>query len=119
MSLIAILAGFPLPIINLLATLIFYVGNRKSTYFVRWHCTQALLSQVSLLFVNSTGFWWTVSIVFTDETISGNYIAYMITAFVINIVEFVVTIQTAISTRKGKHIVWWLYGDVTNIICKY
>ncbi|MEY3194086.1 MAG: hypothetical protein RIQ78_182, partial [Bacteroidota bacterium] len=42
-----------------------------------------------------------------------------ITAFVINIVEFVVTIQTAISTRKGKHIVWWLYGDVTNIICKY
>jgi uncharacterized Tic20 family protein len=119
MSLIAILAGFPLPIINLLATLIFYVGNRKSTYFVRWHCTQALLSQVSLLFVNSTGFWWTVSIVFTDEKISGNYIAYMITAFVINIVEFVVTIQTAISTRKGKHIVWWLYGDVTNIICKY
>ena len=47
-------------IINLLATLIFYLGNRKGTYFVRWHCTQALLSQLSLLFMNSFGFWWTI-----------------------------------------------------------
>ena len=37
MSLIAIIAGLPLPILNLLATFIFYLGNRKSTYFVRWH----------------------------------------------------------------------------------
>ena len=58
MSLIALMAGLPFPIINLLATLIFYLGNRKGTYFVRWHCTQALLSQLSLLFVNSYGFWW-------------------------------------------------------------
>jgi uncharacterized Tic20 family protein len=118
MSLIAIIAGLPLPIINLLATLIFYMGNRKSTYFVRWHCTQALLSQISLLFVNSTGFWWTVSILFTDETVSGNYIAYIITAFVINVVEFIVTISAAIKTRKGIHVEWWLLGDLTNIICR-
>jgi uncharacterized Tic20 family protein len=118
MSLIAIIAGLPLPIINLLATLIFYIGNRKSTYFVRWHCTQALLSQISLLFVNSTGFWWTVSILFTDETVSGNYIAYIITAFVINVVEFIVTISAAINTRKGIHVEWWLLGDLTNIICR-
>ena len=118
MSLIAIIAGLPLPIINLLATLIFYIGNRKSTYFVRWHCTQALLSQISLLFVNSTGFWWTVSILFTDETVSGNYFAYIITAFVINVVEFIVTISAAIKTRKGIHVEWWLLGDLTNIICR-
>jgi len=65
MSLIAVMVGLPLPIINLIATFIFYLGNRKGTYFVRWHCTQALLSQFSLLFINSFGFWWTVSIFFT------------------------------------------------------
>jgi len=43
MSLIALIAGMPLPIINLIASVIFFVGNRKGTYFVRWHCTQALL----------------------------------------------------------------------------
>lgn len=118
MSLIAIIAGAPLPIINLIATLIFYLGNRKSTYFVRWHCTQALLSQLSMLLINSFGFWWTISIMFSDETITGNYFAYIITAIIFNLAEFIATIYTAIQTRKGKHVEWWFYGSLTNIICK-
>ncbi len=75
MSLIAIIVGLPLPIVNLIATLIFYLGNRKSTYFVRWHCTQALLAQLSMLFINSYTFWWTISIIFKGEPITSNYIA--------------------------------------------
>ncbi len=118
MSLIAIIAGLPLPIVNLIATLIFYLGNRKSTYFVRWHCTQALLSQLSLLFLNSYGFWWTVSIIISDELITNNYLAYIITLIVFNIIEFVTTIYTAIQVRKGKHVSWWFYGTLTNLVCK-
>ena len=118
MSLIAISVGLPFPIINLIATLIFYLGNRKGTYFVRWHCTQALLSQLSILFINSFGFWWTISIIFTDENISSNYIAYIITALIFNITEFIATIYTAIKTRKGSHVEWWFYGNLTTLICK-
>lgn len=118
MSLIAVIAGLPLPIINLLATLIFYLGNRKGSYFVRWHCTQALLSQASLLFINSYGFWWTVSIMFTSEEISSKYIAYIMTAFIFNLTDFIVTIYTAIQTRKGIHVQWFFYGTLTNLICK-
>lgn len=118
MSLIAIIIGLPIPIINLFATLIFYLGNRKSTYFVRWHCTQALLSQLSMLFVNSFGFWWTISIIFSDEPISNLYIAYIFTAVLFNLTEFIATIYTAIQTRKGIHVEWWFYGGLTNLICK-
>jgi len=118
MSLIAIMGGLPLPIINLLATLIFYLGNRKSTYFVRWHCTQALLSQFFLLPFNSAGFWWTISIIFTPETLSSKYIAYIITILIFNLIEFVGTIYSAIVTRKGQHIEWWVIGGLTNLICK-
>ena len=118
MSLIALIAGLPLTIINLIATLIFYLGNRKGTYFVRWHCTQALLSQLSMLFINSFGFWWTVSIIFTDETITDKYIAYIIAALIFNLTEFIATIYTAIQTRKGIHVTWWFYGNLTNLICK-
>ncbi len=118
MSLIAVIAGLPLPIINLLATLIFYLGNRKGSYFVRWHCTQALLSQASLLFINSYGFWWTVSIMFTSEEISSKYLAYIITAFIFNLTDFIVTIYTAIQTRKGIHVQWFFYGTLTNLVCK-
>ncbi|MBI3235189.1 MAG: DUF4870 domain-containing protein [Bacteroidetes bacterium] len=118
MSLIALVVGLPLPIINLIATLIFYLGNRKGTYFVRWHCTQALLSQLSMLFANSYGFWWTISIIFDSETVTSNYIAYIITIIIFNAVEFIATIYTAISTRKGNHVEWWFYGSLTNLICR-
>lgn len=117
MSLIALIVGLPLPIINLIATLIFFIGNRRSTYFVRWHCTQALLSQLSMLFANSAAFWWTVSVVFYKEEATANYVAYIITVFIFNVAELVATIYTAIQTRKGKHIQWWLYGPLTNLIC--
>lgn len=118
MSLIAIIVGLPLPIVNLIATSIFYLANRRSTYFVRWHCTQALLSQLSLFLINSTGFWWSMSILFTDETITSNYIAYLLSAFIFNLVEFIITIYTAIQTRKGIHVEWWFYGSLTKLICK-
>ena len=118
MSLVALIAGMPLPIINLVATFFFYIGNRKGTYFVRWHCIQALLSQLSLLFMNSFGFWWTVSIIFGPETITNKYLAYIITVFFFNIIELVATIYTAIKVRKGEHISWWFYGDITQFICK-
>lgn len=118
MSLIAIVVGLPLPIVNLIATLIFYMGNRKSTYFVRWHCTQALLSQLSMLFINSYGFWWTVSIIFSEESITSNYIAYMMALFIFNLTEFIATMYTAIQTRKGIHVEWWFYGPLTNLVCK-
>ncbi|HRG38163.1 MAG TPA: hypothetical protein PK289_06495 [Bacteroidia bacterium] len=118
MSLIVVMVGLPLPILNLLATFFFYLGNRKGTYFVRWHCTQALLSQVSLLFMNSFGFWWTISIIFGSETIDVSYISYILTVLIFNVVEFFATMITAIKTRKGIHVKWWLYGDVTNLICK-
>jgi len=118
MSVIAIMVGLPLPIVNLVATLFFYVANRKSTWFVRWHCTQALLSQVTLLPLNSFGFWWTISIITGPESVSSNFIAYILTLVLFNITELILTIYTAIQTRKGKHISWWFYGALTNLICK-
>lgn len=116
MSLIALIAGMPLPIINLIATLIFFLANRKATGYVRWHCTQALLSQFSLLFINSYGFWWTMSIIFSTQTVSNNYIAYIITMLIANLAEFITTIYTTIKVRKGIHIQWWFYGRLTNIL---
>ena len=116
MSVVAVIAGLPLPIINLVATTIFFLGNRKGTYFVRWHCTQALLSQVAMLVMNSAGFYWTLSIIFGDNTLTNDYIAYIITIVLFNVVEFVATIYAAIQTRKGKHLSLWFFGPLTETL---
>lgn len=118
MSVVAVIAGLPLPIINLIATGIFFLGNRKGTYFVRWHCTQALLSQATILVMNSAGFYWTLSIIFGNKTLTNDYIAYMITIVVFNIFEFIATIYAAIRTRKGKHVELWFFGPLTETLCK-
>ena len=118
MSLLALVVGLPLPIINLIATVSFYLSNRKSTYFVRWHCTQALLSQLTVFLLNSFGFWWTISIIFGSATIENSYIAYIVTILLVNVFEFGGTVYSAVETRKGKHIEWFFYGPLTHLICK-
>ena len=118
MSLIAVMAGLPLPIINLIATLIFYFGNRDSTRFVRWHTTQALISQLSLFIMNVIGFRWTIYILFQDGQVNNLYIAYIITIFLYNLTEFIATIYTAVKVRKGQHLEWFFYGPFTNEIVR-
>ena len=118
MSVIALMVGLPLPIVNLIATFIFYLGNRKSTLFVKWHSTQALISQLSMFIINTCGFWWTISIVFKDGEISNLYFSYVFSLIIFNLTEFIMTIYNAIQVRKGIHPVWWFYGDITNLIVK-
>ncbi|MBF0693994.1 MAG: DUF4870 domain-containing protein [Flavobacterium sp.] len=117
MSLVALVAGLPFPIVNLIATFFFFLANRKGTYFVRWHCTQALYSQVVLLAFNSVAFWWTVSIIFSDTTVSNPYFAYFFTVLILNLAEFISTVYAAITTRKGKHVEIWFFGSLTNLTC--
>lgn len=118
MSLIVVMAGMPIPVLNLIASIVFWAANRKSTYFVRWHCTQALVSQLSLFFVNSFGFWWTMSILFSDKILNNDYLSYMAVLILVNIVEFAGTIYAAIQTRKSKHVSFWFFGSLTDMICK-
>jgi uncharacterized Tic20 family protein len=118
MSLIALIAGLPLPIINLIATFFFYVANRKGAYFVRWHCTQALLSQASLVIINGVAFWWALSVIFGENSVSNLFISYIMVVLLFNLTEFIATIYTAIKTRKSIHVEWWFYGGLTNLICR-
>ncbi len=117
MSLVAVMIGLPMPIINLLATGIFYFMSRRATFFVRWHSIQALVSQVPLFIMNNILFWWTVRVLFSFTDLSSAYIAYFITVNLYNIYDFVETVRSAIVTRKGGTHRWYLYSTITDKIC--
>lgn len=118
MSLLTAMVGLPFPIVNLLATVIFYLSNKRNTYFVRWHCTQALISQVPLFFINSVLFWWTVRVLLGWVPLSSFYFAYLFTVVLFNLVDFVATVHTMLAVRRGKQVEWYVYGGVTHLICK-
>lgn len=118
MSIIAVMVGLPFPVINLLATAFFYLANRRSKPFVRWHCTQALLSQATMLAMNAPALYWTLSILFGDYTVTNLYLSYMLTVVFFNILEFIATVYAAVQTRRGRHVVWWVFGPVADAIVK-
>lgn len=117
MSLAIVIVGLPLPIINLIATFFMYLSNRNKTWFIRWHSLQALLSQTAIAAINGFGMYWTLSVFFTDETVSNSYIAYLITAFTFNLLEFIGTIYAAVQTRSGYHVSFWFFGPLTDLLC--
>lgn len=118
MSLVAVMVGLPMPIINLLATGIFYLMSRKGTFFVRWNAIQALVSQVPLFIMNNILFWWTVRILFCFTDLSSAYIAYFITVNLYNVYDFIETVRSAVITRKGGVHRWYLYSTITDKMCK-
>jgi len=118
MSMIAIMAGIGLPIVNLIATFIFFMAHRKGDYFVRWHSTQALLSQILLVGFNSTGIAWLLTIVFGEKNFTSDFFAYAAVLIIVNLIEFIATIYAAIQTRKGLHVEWWLLGPFTNLFVR-
>lgn len=118
MSLLAVMAGLPFPIVNLAATFVFYYANRRKTYFVRWHCTQALISQLPLFLTNTILFWWTMRMIFGTVPLSSFYFAYLFTVILFNLVDLLATILTAVRVRRGKQVEWYVYAGITNLLCK-
>ena len=118
MSLMAAMVGLPLPIVNMLATIIFYLANRKRTSYVRWHCTQALISQIPLYFTNTVLFWWTVRLLLGYESLTSFYFAYLFTVVLFNVIDYIATIYSAVKVRKGEQVEWYVYGGLTDLICK-
>ena len=104
MSLMAAMVGLPLPIVNMLATIIFYLANRKRTYYVRWHCTQALISQIPLYFTNTVLFWWTVRLLLGYESLTSFYFAYLFTVVLFNVIDYIATIYSAVKVLSLIHI---------------
>ncbi|MBS1773855.1 MAG: DUF4870 domain-containing protein [Bacteroidetes bacterium] len=116
MSVMVIMAGLPLPIINLLATGLFYLFNRRASYYVRWHCMQALLSQLTILVINSIALTWTIRVFTGYSPFTNQYFAYMIMVIALNIFEIILNISAAVRVRKGKHVEYWFWGTLTQML---
>jgi len=115
MSTVTVIAGLPLPIVNVLAGLGFYLANRKASYFVRWHCIQAVLSQVLMLPFNSILLAWTLSYFWDGfPGVSNTYIIYAFTVLTLNVIEFLSVLLTAIKVRNGGNPRWPVLAGITD-----
>lgn len=134
MSVVSVMAGTFLPIVNFIAAAIFYLSSRKSSYFVRWHAIQSALGQLVLIPFNAFTFAWTIRVLFNgfpaediehqqsffmNNMLDASSAYWLFIAFVLllNIIEFFVTIFAAVNVRKGKNVRWFILANITDSLC--
>lgn len=106
-------AGLPLPIINLIASIIYYYTNKSNSRFVRFHTYQALLSQIPLTLLNAVCMGWALRIFLSAEwhftSIFGGYVLMLVVA---NLTYIVFGIISAIKANKGQMYYYWIFGRI-------
>jgi uncharacterized membrane protein len=110
----AIGAGLPLPIVNLLAGIIYFSVNAKKSRFIRFHCHQALISQAPTALLNAGLLFWAVRI-FLLESMEMNkfFIGYALTVALFNLAYFVFGIKGAVKARKGQMYYMTFFGRIS------
>lgn len=104
--------GLPLPILNLVAAIIYYFVNRDRGKFVQFHTLQSLYSQIPVTLLNSGLVAWTIVNFAKDYDFSSIYWGYLVMAAVANLLYFIFSIVGAVKARKGIFYYFLFFGKV-------
>jgi uncharacterized membrane protein len=109
----AVAVGLPLPVINLIAAIIYYFINRKKSRFVHFHSLQSLLSQIPTTLINWALVIWAAAIFFREDwKLTPEFWGYAIFAGACTLLYFIVSIIAAYKARQGKMYYFLLFGKI-------
>ncbi len=108
----SVAVGLPLPIINLVAAVVYYYINRSKSKFVHFHSLQSLLSQLPTSILNGVAVIWTVRNFFVYDDFSQNYWGFIIMVGIANLLYFIFSIIAAYHARKGHFYYFIFFGKI-------
>ena len=104
-------ASLPLPVINLIAAVVYYYVNRKKSRFIHFNCLQSLLSQLPTTLVNWILLYWALQIFFFENyEVNDYFYAYLGFSVLANLIYFVYSIVAVVRARKGVFMYFILFG---------
>ncbi len=104
--------GLPLPILNLVAAIVYYYVNRDKGRFVQFHTLQSLYSQIPVTLLNSGLVAWTIVNFVRDLDFTGLYWGYLVMVGTANLVYFIFSIVGAVRARKGLFYYFLFFGKL-------
>jgi uncharacterized Tic20 family protein len=106
-------AGLPLPIINLIAAVIYYYMNKSNSRFVNFHSYQSMISQFPTSIMNAVMVFWGLRIAFSsDWELTDLYKGYVIMTVIANLIYIIFSIIGAIKARKGRMYYFMFFGQL-------
>lgn len=109
-SIVVLIASVPLPLAGFLGTLGYAKVQEKYSNFVKYHCWQAVFSQLLVLIFTSIFWGWTAQILFTSKDFTQEYFYYVGFLVVFILIETIFAIVSAYQIEKGRHPKWWVIG---------
>lgn len=108
-------AGLPLPILNLIAAIIYYYVNRSKSRFVKFHAYQSLISQLPTTLLNATALSWFIRNMINSTGFDQNFFGFVIAVILTNVAYFIFSIIGAIKARKGQMYYLLFFGKVSYV----
>ena len=105
-------AGLPLPLLNLLAAIIYFFTNKKTSRFVSFHAYQSLLTQIPISILNASAVAWTLRNLYKDYAFSDYFWNYSIFIGLWNLIYMVFSIIACVQARKGRFYYFWVFGRI-------
>jgi len=118
----ALAAGLPLPIMNLVAAIIYFYLNKSKSLFVKFHAYQSLISQIPTSLINAGLVFWTIRLFFYEsarfkEVFSVGseyeiYWGYLIMVIIANLIYMIFSLIAAFRARQGRFYYFLFFGSM-------
>ena len=104
--------GLPLPVLNVVAAIIYHFLNRKSSRFVAFHSLQSLLSQLPVSAANVSLLAWIIRNLVAEAGFSPAFFSYMFLAIALNGLYLILSIVGMIRAKKGRFFYFPTFGRI-------
>ena len=94
--------GLPIPLLNLIASVIYFLVNKKTSAFVAFHALQALLSHIPIVLLNAGLVAWIITKLATHATSWAWFFWYLFFTILVNLTYIVWSIVALINANKGR-----------------
>ncbi len=105
--------GLPLPLVNLVASLVYWLVNRKTSTFVAFHSLQSLLSHLPVTLLNAGLVAWTVVAIVSPARFGGTFFWYLAFTVLVNVAYIVISIIALVHARKGRFYYMPVFGRIS------
>lgn len=102
--------GLPLPIINIIASIVYYFINRSKGRFVNFHSLQSLYSQLPVSLLNSSVVIWAIVNFVKSNPFTNQFWGLLITSVIITIIYFTFSIIAAVRAHQGRFYYFIFFG---------
>jgi uncharacterized Tic20 family protein len=102
--------GLPLPVLNLIAAVIYFYVNRKTSRFVAFHALQSLLSQIPVTLINVAFIAWLIRNLITGAAYQQGFFILLALMAGSNILYLIFSIAALVRAKKGNFFYFPLFG---------